>query len=1000
MNITTKVAFKRTLAAATVSAVLLGSSPAWSASNNTGTIYGEARSGVEVTYKSTATGAKRTITADENGRFNFKDVPPGRYTVTTSSGKSIEVLVKIGTGAAANFASQNDNVVQVIGGKVSSIDMSSVESTMVFTDEQIALLPVGRNIVDVAMLTPGTVKGDDDFGNLASFGGASVAENGYYIDGFDVTNIRTFLNYATVPFDAISQTQVKAGGYGAEYGRSLGGVTNIVTKSGTNEWKFGAALYYTPDSLRANRKDVVDLAVADGSALTVYDSDDYNDRMSFNVSASGPIIEDKLFVFANLEGRKNEYDGYSRSTSYNQVVTTPNALVKFDWFVTDDHQVSLTYVQNETDEELIRYDNPDNEYYTGEHGIEGARYTEENGGSITIFNYTGHLTDDLSVKFMYGKLTNKDNNRVPRALPGGECAYAWDTSGDLTWSTREYIGCWNTAQSTVTDLDFRAEGDERNSFKVDFDWTIGDHTIRGGYNEEEFISYSPGITYSGGNYYRYISGNAANGGVVNGVNVGDGTLTVRHRFYATQSGNFSVDNTGFYIEDSWQVSDDLMLYLGLRNETFTNYAANGDVFVEADNLIAPRLGFSWDLQGDGTQKVYGTLGRYFIPIASNTNIRATRTEEYTQRYYYVNGWDPATGEPVGLGAQFGNEIVDNQQPDPRVIAVSDLDPMHQDELILGYQRELNEDWTMGVKMTYKTIQDGMDDFCAHDGFVNWAADNGYDDFNVHSMAGCLIVNPGRDLSLYMDLNDDGNVTPVTVPNSYFELPEYKRTYKGLEFTLEKSMSDDFFASFSYVLGYSEGNVEGYVNSSLGQEDAGATQDFDHKRFQDGSQGYLPNDRRHQIKAYGAYQLNDELTLTGRLSAASGSPLSCFGYIPLDGMIDNGDTAYDYANFERYSASSFYCKDENGDSILNRRGGYGRTDWTFQVDMGVNYKPDWADNKLTLQLDVFNLLNLDTVTEYNQQKDLARDNNEVNPNFLAPTGFQSPRRVDLTVRYNF
>ena len=86
------------------------------------------------------------------------------------------------------------------------------------------------------------------------------------------------------------------------------------------------------------------------------------------------------------------------------------------------------------------------------------------------------------------------------------------------------------------------------------------------------------------------------------------------------------------------------------------------------------------------------------------------------------------GTPVGLGKQFGGTILDEQIADPRKIADQNLNPMHQDELIIGYQYALNEDWTFGVKFMGRTIQDGMDDYCGHDGFIDWAADNGYDNF--------------------------------------------------------------------------------------------------------------------------------------------------------------------------------------------------------------------------------------------------------------------------------
>jgi len=456
-----------------------------------------------------------------------------------------------------------------------------------------------------------------------------------------------------------------------------------------------------------------------------------------------------------------------------------------------------------------------------------------------------------------------------------------------------------------------------------------------------------------------------------------------------------------------------MIYAGLRNETFTNYAANGDVFVEADNLFAPRLGFSWDVDGDSTKKLYGTLGRYYIPIAGNTNIRATRLEASDQHYYLYDSI-AADGSPVGLGAEVGSGYTDNQVPDPRVIAVTDLKPMYQDELILGYQQELTDNWTGGVKFIYRKIKNGMDDMCSHDGFYNWGVDqglpmaneaNGWETpeggFDVASMQGCIMVNPGKDINIFADINGNGEVQEINVSNDYFNLADYKRSYKGIELTLERAFTDNWYANISYVWSKSEGNIEGYVNSTLGQEDPGATQDFDHKKFQDGSDGYLPNDRRHQFKVYGAYKFTEELTLTANFNVMSGTPLSCNGYIPLTGMLTgDGSTTYDAPNFDRYGASSFYCKNAAGETELTNRGDYGRTDWTYMLDAGLSYTPKWADDNLTLQLDVFNIFEFDKAVQINQQKDFEKGSDKVNPNFLAPTGFQTPRYVRLTARYRF
>ncbi|NQZ09602.1 MAG: TonB-dependent receptor, partial [Algicola sp.] len=594
------------------------------------------------------------------------------------------------------------------------------------------------------------------------------------------------------------------------------------------------------------------------------------------------------------------------------------------------------------------------------------------------------------------------------------------------WSTRENVGCWNTAQSNIYDPLAGADQDDRTSIKVDFNYTLGDHDIRIGYNKEEYISSTIGRSYTGGVYYRYFESHEDSSTRINGVEMPVGTKAVRVIESTTQSAAFKTENTAMYIEDNWQATDNLMIYGGLRNETFTNYSANGKVFVEADSLIAPRLGFSWDVNGDSESKLYGTLGRYYIPIAANTNIRATRIEDSSQYYYHVDSFNPTTGEPIfnGVEGAFGERIgggyTDHQDPDPRVIAVSDLEPMHQDELIIGYQRQLTDNWTGGAKLMYRKIQDGMDDFCGHDGFYNWAVDNnipvaneanGWETpeggFDLASMSGCLMVNPGNDLNLFADLNGNGEVEAISVSNDYIGLPSYDRTYKGLELTLERAFTDGWYANISYVLSKSSGNMEGYVNSTLGQEDAGATQDFDHKVFQDGSTGDLPNDRRHQFKAYGAYKLTDELTLTANFGLRSGIPLSCNGYAPTTGMLHgDGSSTYDEGNFGRYSSSTFYCAtgtvDANGDPVseLTTRGDEGRSSWTYDFDAGVQYVPNFADGNLTMKLDVFNLFNLGKANEFDEVKDFARNDEQISKNFLQPTSYQTPRSMRLTLRYAF
>ncbi len=126
------------------------------------------------------------------------------------------------------------NEIVTSGRRQSRVDTAIAESGLVISTEEILGLPIARDLTSVALLAPGANAGDSRFGNLASFGGASVAENTAFINGLNTTNFRTecwLLQRAF--FEFYDTIQVKTGGYSAKYGRSLGGVMNATTKSGT-----------------------------------------------------------------------------------------------------------------------------------------------------------------------------------------------------------------------------------------------------------------------------------------------------------------------------------------------------------------------------------------------------------------------------------------------------------------------------------------------------------------------------------------------------------------------------------------------------------------------------------------------------------------------------------------------------------------------------------------------------------------------------------------------
>src|SRR5690349_9699037 len=197
---------------------------AYAKSNAAGAITGSADPGDVITISNPATGFSRTVTVGADGNYRFSALPTGTYQIAENGGSPRTVRVNVGIAANVDFTSGGATTlgtVTVVGSNVvNPIDVSSVESTTILTAEQINRIPVPRDGTSVALLAPGTVRGDAAFGNLASFGGSSVAENQYYLNGFNITNTFKNLNFVQVPFEAIAEQQVKTGGYGAEFGRS------------------------------------------------------------------------------------------------------------------------------------------------------------------------------------------------------------------------------------------------------------------------------------------------------------------------------------------------------------------------------------------------------------------------------------------------------------------------------------------------------------------------------------------------------------------------------------------------------------------------------------------------------------------------------------------------------------------------------------------------------------------------------------------------------------
>lgn len=944
--------------AAAVAGALIALAPhAGSAQSNVeGYVYGAALPGSEVRIENTETGLTRSATVQRNGSFRTPSVPPGTYKVTykDSSGSTAtsEVTVSIGAGTPVDTA--NVETVIVMGQSIPQVDMTNTESVTILTAERLEQLPVARDIQQVALLAPGAIQGDEGFLSqsgkpLISFSGASPGENTYYINGLNVTDFRNFLGGATVPFEFYDQFELRTGGYSAEFGRSLGGVINAVSKRGTNEFKYGMSTFWQPESLTSHRPDVYVTDPATGVTQQRFDnSADYNSEFTVNLQAGGPIIEDKLFFYALTVVRDVRDDDPVGTTAYSKTEDdSPFFGGKLDWQISDDHALEYTYMRDESSKDVQTYG-----YSPGQMGALKAIGTRDEGGTTHILRYSGALTENFALSALYGRQDRTQSNTNRDAVTGLPCVLVNDIRG----GTANPLNCWDSANTTGQLADTT---DERDAYRVDLSYFVGSHTLKLGYDYEKDTS-DTDVAYEGGVGYRYS--NTRPGTEINEGVVPDGVTNVaRERFYSI-NGSFEQKLSAVFIEDSWQATDRLLLSLGLRNETLKNFNKNGEEFLDFGSQLTPRLGFSFDLLNDGKTKLFGNAGRYTMPIATNTNIRFAGGEFFTEQYYVLQGVN-ADGTPI-LGPKIGilNTLSDGTVPVPAQTVDSEIKPMYQDEFILGIQSALTDTTSVGLKVTHRDLVQAVED----------------SSFVTNGNSFYFLFNPGRGVRLQ---NPDGTYTTITAEQLGY--PEAKRKYWAAQFTFDQRFGNTLRLGGSYTWSHTYGNFEGVFQSDIQQDDAGITIDFDTPGLAHFTNGDLPNDRRHVIKTYGTYAPVEGLTLSMNASLASGRPKNARGNCP---------TAVDPV---AYDQDCFYVFGEP-----SPRASAGRLPWVYSLDLGVRYTPGFYD-KVTVGLDVFNVFDFDRPTRITETAQQAGDENApADPAYGTARYFQEPRYARISARWDF
>jgi Carboxypeptidase regulatory-like domain len=566
--------------------------------------------GATVTARNTQTGLTRTIQTDESGVYRLAALQPGTYELTVTaanfaeakrSGITLTVGQKLNLEIALSIGASSATVNITAEAPVIETTRTNVAASV--GERAVRELPVnGRNFLDFVTLTPGVVR--DPRGGDLSFGGQRGTLNSVQIDGVDNNNLffgqslgRTGSGRAPYQFsqDAVQEFQVNTNSFSAEFGRAAGGVINVITKSGTNEFHGTGFWFYRDRSLNANnlrfdaglnnatlRESLIPngrvYSAASQSVVGTPTKPPYHFNQ-FGGNIGGPVRKDKAFFFFNYDGQRSTTNnivsfgntplatdapgttafnrllqqfGASYPRSFNQDVY----LGKFDWQVDPSNRLSIRYNRQE---------------FTGVNlENSGATTSQERSGNSLVNTDTFGLT--LTTTF------------TPRFLNEFRTQVARDKQPGLANSDNPEAEIRERGQTVVfigrNNFSPRETGIEKYQFVDTVTYIFDRHNLKAGFdvNIERIKNFFPGLF---GAQYTFNS-------------LADFQNNLPSRFVQAFGGEGTSGPTSFphFNEYSFFAQDD---WRPVSNQSPSLAAAGLDTSrLDNDfNNIAPRFGFAW-----------------------------------------------------------------------------------------------------------------------------------------------------------------------------------------------------------------------------------------------------------------------------------------------------------------------------------------------------------------------------------------------------------------------
>ncbi len=797
---------------------------------------GAALPGATVTATSRALQGSRVVTSDSTGAYRLNLLPPGDYVLTFElAGFAPEhqnVPVGLDRATTVNgtlHPSESEEITVVSDAAV--IDLASTTVGSNLNQQAIESLPTGRNYSSMAQFVPG-VASDANPENASqttiSVYGSSGAENTYIVDGVNTTGVEYGFQGKELNFEFVEAIDIKTGGYEAEYGRSTGGVINVITKSGGNEFKGDVFGYFDDDSLQSSPDTVVSTA---GTVAGFK-------RQDFGADLGGYLVKDRLWFFAAYDRVSNTINtilpaGPQAGSVVDSTSDRDLAAAKLTFNISSGQSLIGTFFQDPRDDAGAIND-PD-------HKLNGDPLTYQGkqafGGRDYALRYDGLLAGTWVIAGQISR--HEEENSIGPASAAGDIVEFRDSANDS----------FQTGGFGLTQVKTFTRDGWGGSVSKYFDR----HELKFGLElEKEKADVLKRM--SGGQRVDILENPAGGPAIYSHFYWTTPLATIENAPTSALVAPVKHDNTAAYLQDRWQISSEFSLNLGVRWDRQEIFDRFGRKVIDLKKDYAPRIGFTWAPEAATRSKLYGAFGQYYEQIPMDLVIRSFAQERQARIFNY----DPLSTSPdAGAESDIGRPSVIlggyTEEADPN------LKNQYVSEYLLGYEREVLPDVAVGAKLIYREYGRVIEDFVCSDAY----------DY--------CIGNPG-----------EGNMKRIFTydVSTTFPAPAAKRVYKGVQLDAHKRFSDNWQGLVSYVYSKLDGNYDGeyapFTNVGADPNISAAYDYYDF--FTDGrnfdhitNDGPLSNDRRHQLKFSGYFVTPIKLSIGFSGYYRTGTPLSKYGF---------------------------------------------------------------------------------------------------------------------------